>query len=102
MDIGHRLKAVPQGSPLPAQTGKTLSVTNGFISQIEKNQVSPLGRVAAQGAGRHPHVARQLLRRRDGDGFRGVIFVRTTCRISAPTPSAIDWWATAAPTAPSA
>ena len=30
-----------QGSPLPGELAKRSGVTNGFISQIEKNQVSP-------------------------------------------------------------
>jgi hypothetical protein len=83
-----------QGSPLPARAGETSGVTNGFISQIEKNRVSPRS-PPAQGAGRHSHVAGHLLHRRDGDGFRGDL-PPPTRRISAPTPSATVWWASRA------
>ncbi|MGY2498892.1 helix-turn-helix domain-containing protein, partial [Klebsiella pneumoniae] len=42
MDIGHRLKAVRTKAALSQrELAKRSGVTNGFISQIEKNQVSP-------------------------------------------------------------
>ena len=42
MDIGHRLKAVRTTAALSQrELAKRSGVTNGFISQIEKNQVSP-------------------------------------------------------------
>ena len=63
MDIGHRLKAVRTKAALSQrELAKRSGVTNGFISQIEKNQVSPRS-PPAQGAGRHSHVAGHLLHR---------------------------------------
>lgn len=42
MDIGQRLKAVRQQAKLSQrELAKRSGVTNGFISQVEKNQVSP-------------------------------------------------------------
>lgn len=42
MDIGNRLKTVRQQAQLSQrELAKRSGVTNGFISQVEKNQVSP-------------------------------------------------------------
>ncbi|OIN13140.1 cupin domain-containing protein [Oceanisphaera psychrotolerans] len=42
MDIGHRLKSVRLQARLSQrELAKRSGVTNGFISQVEKNQVSP-------------------------------------------------------------
>lgn len=42
MDIGYRLKAVRKNADLSQrELAKRSGVTNGFISQVEKNQVSP-------------------------------------------------------------